>query len=78
MGVYIDDNKLVIITKPRTIPIDLPIKINESLDYDIKFIIGRTESSAEYAEYAIKTRLDKYCIHMDMNIKKNLVTNSKV
>ena len=33
MVVYIDDNKLVIITEPKSIRIDLPIKINESLKF---------------------------------------------
>ena len=38
MAVYIDDNKLVIITKPKTIHITLAIKINKVLAKYIAFL----------------------------------------
>ena len=44
MVVHIDDNKLMIITEPKSINIDLPIKINGSLERDIKFVESRNES----------------------------------
>ena len=49
MGVFTDGNKLVIITKPKSIRIDLPIKINESIEDHIKYIVSRNKSLAEYA-----------------------------
>ena len=69
MGVYIDDNKLVKITEPKYICIDLPTKINESLEHDIKFMVSCNEP---LTEYTIKARLSHYCSNMDMNIKKEL------
>ena len=44
MGVYIDENKLKIYTKPKFIHIDLPMKINESPGSNIKFIVSCNES----------------------------------
>ena len=35
MGVYIDDNKFVIMTELKSICINLTIKINASLEHDI-------------------------------------------
>ena len=34
MGVYTDDNKLVIITEPKTISFDLTKKVDNSLKYE--------------------------------------------
>ena len=48
MRIYIDYINLVIIILPKTVSIDLPIKINKILKHDIKFIISRNESLAEY------------------------------
>ena len=49
MNIYIDDYKnLVIITSAKTIRANLSIKINESLKYDIKFIVSRNESLIQY------------------------------
>ena len=48
MRIYIDYINLVIIILPKTVCIDLPIKINKILKHDIKFIINRNESLAEY------------------------------
>ena len=65
-----DDYKnLVIITLPKTICVDLPIKINESLKNDIKFIVSRNES---LAEYKIKKEIFRLfmSVNMCMNIKK--------
>ena len=38
----------MIITEPKSIRIDLPVKINESLEHDIKFIVSLNESLTEY------------------------------
>ena len=50
MGVYIDDNKLVILVEPKSIRIDLTIKINKSLKHDIhiRFIVSCYKSLTEY------------------------------
>ena len=56
MGVFTDDNKLVIIVEPKTVPIDLPLNINERLENDIKFNVSCNES---LAEYAIKNQIRK-------------------
>ena len=70
MGGFIDDNKLVKITEPKSICIDLPTKINESLEHDIK--LRYVSMNLLLNEYAIKTRLSNYCSNMDINIKKEL------
>ena len=54
MGVFIDDNKFLIIAEPKTISINLPIKINESPENDIKLIISCNKS---FAEFAIKNHI---------------------
>ena len=38
----------MIITEVKTICINLPIKINEILEHDIKFIVSCNESLAKY------------------------------
>ena len=43
MGVFFDSNKLVIKTEPKTIYFDLHIKINESIENDIKHIVIRNK-----------------------------------
>ena len=41
----IDDYKnLVMITLPKIIRVDLPIKMNNDIKHDIRFIISRNES----------------------------------
>ena len=55
MGGFIDNKKLVIIAKPKSIQIDLPIKINKILEHDIKFIVIYNEYLTEYT----KKRQDK-------------------
>ena len=70
MGGFIDDNKLVKITEPKSICIDLLTKINESLEHDIK--LWYVSMNLLLKEYAIKTRLSNYCSNMDINIKKEL------
>ena len=41
MKIYINDDKnLVIITAPKTICVNLAIKINESIKQDLKFIVS--------------------------------------
>ena len=41
MGVFFDENKLVIIEEPKTIHIDLHVKINENIENDIKYMVSR-------------------------------------
>ena len=49
MKIYIDNyENLVIITSTKTICVNLPIKINQNLNHDIKFILSRNEFLAEY------------------------------
>ena len=70
MKIYIDDyNILVIVVLPKTIRVDLPIKVKKSLKHEIKFIINLNES---FAEYAIKNELANYFSNMDMNIGMNI------
>ena len=63
--IFIDDEKLVMITLPKTIRVDLSIKINWSLRHDMKFIVRRDES---LPEYTIKKKLSNYCSNMIMNL----------
>ena len=48
MVVYINNNNLVTIIKPKSINIDLLRKINESIKDHIKVIVSRYESLAEF------------------------------
>ena len=50
MVVYINDNNLVTIIKPKSINIDLLRKINESIKDHIKVIVSRNESLAEFTK----------------------------
>ena len=43
-----DHENLVIIPSPKTIRVNLPIKINQSLKHNVKFIVRCNESSVEY------------------------------
>ena len=55
MKIYIDSHKnFVIITPPKTIRANLPIKISNSVNDDIKFILSCNES---LAKYKIKTEV---------------------
>ena len=47
MVIFIDGKNLLIVTKPK-IYIDLLIKINESLEHDIEFIVCCNECLIEY------------------------------
>ena len=48
MKIYIDDYKiLIIVILPKTIRVDVPIKVNKSLNLEIKFIVNLNESLAE-------------------------------
>ena len=61
MRVYNYDNKLVIIMQPKSICINLSIKINISLEHDIKSIVSRNESLTEYTiKNEIRQLLFKY------------------
>ena len=49
MQIYNDNyENLVIIVSPKTIRVNLPRKINQSLKHDIKFIVVCDEYLAEY------------------------------
>ena len=43
MGVYIDENKLVIITGPKTIDINLTNKFDNSIKHEIDLLIRHNE-----------------------------------
>ena len=61
MGVFFDENKLVIIEEPKTIHIDLHVKINENIENDIRYMVNRNESLADYAiKNQIRQLLFKY------------------
>ena len=61
MGVFFDENKLVIIEEPKTIHIDLHVKINENIENDIRYMVSRNESLADYAiKNQIRQLLFKY------------------
>ena len=61
MGLLTDGKKTcVIITKPKSIQIDLPVKINKSLQHDIKFIVIRNGYLIEYTNKEIRQFLFKY------------------
>ena len=57
MVVYIDNNKLSIITMPKTIRFNLAKKMDNSLKQEIDFVIKR---NGFLAEERIKTRLTNY------------------
>ena len=59
MVVYIDNNKLSIITMPKTIRFNLAKKMDNSLKQEIDFVIKR---NGFLAEERIKTRLSNYCL----------------
>ena len=59
------------ITEPKSIRINLPIKINESVENAIKFIVSRNKSLTEYTiKNEIKELLFKY---RHEHIKKTLL-----
>ena len=61
MGVHIDDNKLIIITKPKTIHVSLPQKVDSSLKHETDSIIKHNEFSAEHTiKSEIRWLLFKY------------------
>ena len=61
MEVFIDGKKLVKKTKPKSIGIDLLIRIKDSLEHDIEFIISRNEFLTEYTiKNEIRQLLFKY------------------
>ena len=57
MVVYTDNNKLSIITMPKTIRFNLAKKMDNSLKQEIDFVIKR---NGFLAEERIKTRLTNY------------------
>ena len=75
MGVFTDDNKLVIIVEPKTVRIDLPLNIDERLENDIKFNVSRNES---LAKYAIKNEIRKLLFKYGHEHEKSLAIYYKV
>ena len=61
MGVHIEDNKLVIITEPKTIHFNLSKNFDNSFKYEISFIINHKKHLAEHAiKNKISQLLSKY------------------
>ena len=61
MGVSIDGNKLVIITEPKTINLDLPNDVGKNLKLEIDSIIRHNEFFGGHRiENGIKQLLSKY------------------
>ena len=61
MGIYINDNKLVLIMEPNFISIDSPVKIDKYLENKIKFVVSRYESLVGYPiKNEIRQLLCKY------------------
>ena len=63
MGVIMKDNKLVLITEPKTIHFDLHEDVGNNLKHEIDFIIEQDEF---LAELTIKTRLVDYCPNINI------------
>ena len=49
MGLHIEDNKLVTISKPKTYHFDLPKNIDNNLQYEIDSVIKHNEFLPEHA-----------------------------
>ena len=64
-GMHVEDNKLVIITKPKTIHFDLSKDVDNSLKYETDFIIKHIKL---LAEHTIKTKLANYCSNISMEM----------
>ena len=62
-GVYIDDNKLVIITEPKTIHFDSNVETNNNLKHKINHIIKCNELFNRKKQ---QQRLDDYCSNIIM------------
>ena len=56
MGVYIEDNKLVIITKPKTIHFDLLKDVGNNLKYESDSLIKHNEF---LAEHTLKSKISR-------------------
>ena len=56
MGIHIWDNKLIIITEPKTIHFNLPKVISNNLKYEIDFIIRDNEL---LTEHKIKNKISR-------------------
>ena len=65
MEEYIDDNKLVLFTEPKTICFNLTKKVDNSLNYEIDSIIKHNEIFAEYRiKNEISRLLSKYYVQI--------------
>ena len=62
MGVYTDDNKLVIITEPKTISFDLTKKVDNSLKYEADHM----KHKGFLAEHKKKQKLSDYCLNISI------------
>ena len=74
MVVYIDNNKLSIITMPKTIRFNLAKRMDNSLKQEIDFVIKR---NGFLAEERIKTRLTNYCLDIRVETIFMNTENSK-
>ena len=72
MGVFIEGNKVAIITQPipflKTIPFGLPKNVDNSLRHEINFIIKHNEFLAEDTIKAKLALLYYYCISIIVEI----------
>ena len=66
MKIYTDDERLIMITLPKTVRVDLSIKINRHLKQDKKFIARRNEY---LPEYTIKSKI----IQLLFNYKRKTI-----
>ena len=57
MGVYFDDNKLVIIAEPRSICFNLINKIDNSIKHEPNYVIN---DNGYLAEQKIKSKIDHF------------------
>ena len=79
MKIKIDDyENLVKTISPKTIPIDLPVKINERLNHDIDFVVN---CNRFLGEYTIKIKIHLLLFRfghkyndMKQEIKKIIIT----
>ena len=68
MGVFIEGNKVAIITQPKTIPFGLPKNVDNSLRHEINLIIKHNEFLAEDTIKAKLALLYYYCISIVVQI----------
>ena len=75
MGVYIEDNMLVI-QEPKTFHFnfDFPKHFGKNLKHEIEFIVSRNES---LAKYNMKNEIERYCTNISTKTIFMNTENSK-